>query len=385
MNISFLTSGHYPYDDRIFFHLGKSLSENGHIVEIVSSKSAIKEISQGISINCFDGDNLTKSKKTNRFTEYLNNFNPEIVICSEPLPILAAKRYKLRRNKGVKILFDITEWHPSGENLSNIRGVKKCFTFLKLFFFNLFSSSLADGFIFGEWYKSRTYRILFPFKPFTFVTYYPDLNYIRNSEPAIIPEKIRLLYSGKISIKKGFENFMKVVIGLSWYYKDLQIEVKIIGWYESDRDKTECEKVIGNPNRNIFLSFIGRQSFNDFIDQIKDTDIFLDLRADSFENRHSLPIKIFYYAALGRPVVYTNSAAIRASVEIERFGFLVKPDNPEQIIQIISEYLENKELYSEHCRNARKLAEEKYNWQKISPEFIRFIDSFSINQNIQSL
>ena len=104
MNISFLTSGHYPYDDRIFFHLGKSLSEAGHKVEIVSSKSGTKEVTQGISINCFEGDNLSKREKIKRFIEYLSNFNPEIIICSEPLPLLPAKQFKLKRNRNVKVI-----------------------------------------------------------------------------------------------------------------------------------------------------------------------------------------------------------------------------------------------------------------------------------------
>ena len=378
MNISFLTSGHYPYDDRIFFHLGKSLSEAGHKVEIVSSKSGTKEVTQGISINCFEGDNLSKREKIKRFIEYLSNFNPEIIICSEPLPLLPAKQFKLKRNRNVKILYDITEWHPSAENLSAIKGPKKFYIFLKLLLFNLFSSSFTDGFIFGEWHKSKPYRLFFPFKPFVFITYYPDLNYISQIEPAMLPDKLCLVYSGKISIDKGFRNFMNVVSGLPLKYKDLQIYVKIIGWYESEHDKTECQQILENASKNISCSFTGRLSFNDFIGQLKDTDIFLDLRTDNFENRYSLLIKIFYYAALGRPVIYFDSVAIRANVEIAKFGFLVKPDDSGQIIKIISDYLENNNLYAEHCRNARKLAEEKYNWQKISPEFLRFIESLII-------
>ena len=94
MQISFLTSGHSPYDDWIFYNLAKTLSEKGYKVEIVSSKSSLKEIREGISINCFPDNELTKKAKIENFERYLISFDPDIVICSEPLPVMAAKRYK---------------------------------------------------------------------------------------------------------------------------------------------------------------------------------------------------------------------------------------------------------------------------------------------------
>jgi glycosyltransferase involved in cell wall biosynthesis len=364
MNISFLTSGHYPYDDRIFFHLGKTLSENGYRVEIVSSKSNIKEISQEISINSFNGDDLAKITKIERFVDCLNSFNPDLVICSEPLPILAARKY------------DITEWNPSPEYFSSVPFPGKCFAFLKLIFINFTASYIADAFIFGEWYKSRPYRFLFPFKPFIFTTYYPDLKYIEITEPQPLTNKLNLIYSGRISISKGFGNFMKVVKGVATLNDKSEIKIKIIGWYESEHDKKECEPYLSDPGTNVTISFVGRQGFNDFIAYLKEADIFIDLREDNFENRFSLPIKLFYYAAAGRPVIFSDFPSIKCEVDTGEFGFPVKPDNYEEIIHIISGYLENSKLYLEQCRKARRLAEVKCNWQKISPEFLKFIGSF---------
>lgn len=108
---------------------------------------------------------------------------------------------------------------------------------------------------------------------------------------------------------------------------------------------------------------------------INDTDIFLDLRRIDFENQHCLPIRLFYYAALGRPVIYADIRAIRKEVDMESFGFLVRPDDFKTIVKIITEYLNNREIYSLHCRNARKLAESKYNWRIIEPLFLKFLSS----------
>ena len=71
MNISFLTSGHEPYDDRIFFHMARSLSDNGQNVEVISSKIDLKKSVDGISMNCFAGDIFSKKEKISYFRERL--------------------------------------------------------------------------------------------------------------------------------------------------------------------------------------------------------------------------------------------------------------------------------------------------------------------------
>jgi len=114
---------------------------------------------------------------------------------------------------------------------------------------------------------------------------------------------------------------MKVVNGLADMYPYLEIEVRLVAWYGSEKDTTECEPLLKNNSNNITIYFAGRQKYSDFTGQINETDIFLDLRKVTFENNHSLPIKLFYYAALGRPVIFSDLKAVRRDVEVEKFGF----------------------------------------------------------------
>ncbi len=376
--ISFLTSGHLPYDDRIFWHMGKTLSEAGYAVEIVSSRLFLKDSRYGISLRCFEGNNLSKKAKIEYYIEQLSEFNPDIIICSEPLPVLAGNSYRKRLRQNAIIIYDITEWYPSRKNLSPCKPFLKGIIFIKLLIFNLVASFLSDAFIFGEWYKSKPYKLLFPFKQFLFLTYYPDLDLFSQTEPDPPGEKIRLLYSGRISIEKGFGNFIDVIRKLSEVHNNLLIEVKIVGWYESDTDREHCQPLLKFQNNNISIEIKGRMPLREFLSEINETDIFLDLRKSNFESRRSLPIRLFYFAALGRPVIFTDLKSIRREVEIENFGYLVNPDKDDAVANIISGYIKNKDLYFEHCRIARKLAEEKYNWQQISPAFIRFIESFPL-------
>jgi glycosyltransferase involved in cell wall biosynthesis len=375
MKISFLTSGHDPYDDRIFHHMARSLTDHFNSVEIISSKLLLETIADGITLNCFAGDELSKIDKINEFKERLSAFRPDVIICSEPLTVLAAKQYSGKQSGKKRIIYDITEWFPSKKNLIPYKLPVRWFFFLRLLLFNLWVSGYADSFIFGEWFKSRIYRFSYPGKSFIFTTYYPDLNYIPFCKPDLIEGKIRLTYSGKISLEKGYGNFFSVLKRLAELKSDLKIEVKIIGWYESNLDRKECRNLFTGVSRNITLTVLGKQEFKAYLGHIKETDIFLDLRSDDFENNHCLPVKLFYYAAMGRPVLFSDLKSIRKEVEIEKFGFLIRPDDTDRIVRLIIDYTENRELYMRHCMNARHLAENKYNWDRIKNRFLTFITS----------
>lgn len=375
MNIAFLTSGHFPYDDRIYYHMAITLAESGHNVLIVSSKIETIEKDGNISINSFNGENLSKPGKIAAFRVRLAKFNPDLSVCSEPLPIIAAKQYRKRAGKEIKIIYDITEWYPAARFLKEYHPMVRWFGFLKLMSLNIYACLSVSAFIFGEWYKAKPYRFMFPFTQHINIPYYPDQKYIYHKDSSFSDKKLRLSYSGEISIKKGFGSFMKVVNGLSALFPNLVIEIKMSAWYVSDKDREECESLINNVNRNISILFPGKQEFIDFTGSINDTDIFLELRKVTFENNYSLPIKLYYYAALGRPVIISDLKAVCRDVEIQKFGFVVNPEDTGKIIKIITGYFNNPGLYMEHCKNARRLAEEKYNWGKVAPEFVSFIES----------
>jgi glycosyltransferase involved in cell wall biosynthesis len=377
MNITLLTTGHDPYDDRIFYHLARSFSENGWNVEIVSSRLDLKEIHTRISLNCFAGNDFSKKEKIIRFIARLMDFKPDVIICSEPLTILAAKQYTRRENSKVRIVYDITEWYPSKKNLEIHKIPFRWFFFVKLLIFNSFVSYFADAFIFGEWYKARPYRFLFPWKPFVYISYYPDLKYINYSVPRLSENKLRLNFSGRISLDKGFGNFINVLKEFSKSEKDYNVDVKIIGWYETYKDQEECSNLIKSLDQNITLSFFSRRPLFEYLELINDTDIFIDLRTNDLENRHCLPIRMFYYAALGRPVVFTALKAIKREVEISKFGYLVQPDNTKKVVEIILMYIKNQEFYYNHCSEAKRLSESMYNWKRIEPLLINFINEIS--------
>jgi len=375
MNISFITSGHDPFDDRIFYHMASSLAIRNNTVTIISGCENKSGIVNGIRLSCFEGFKLSKRQKITEFINRLKEAHPEIIICSEPLPVYAASRYRKKWHPDSKIIYDITEWYPSKKNLCIYNKFVKWAHLIKLSVFNLWISAFADAFIFGESYKSRPYRILFPRKPFIFIPYYPDLKYIERLSPELQPDKLRLSFSGKLTDDKGYGNFISLVINLAELYPDITIEVKIIGWPDvCEKNNSKAEMPL---KKNISATYYSKQSFIEYLNLIKDTDIFIDLRNDDFENSHSLPIKLFYYAAFERPVIISDLKAIKKEIDISSFGYLVNPSDIKVISKIIRNYISDKNKYLNHCKSARKTIENTYQWDLVEPYFYNFLLSFS--------
>ena len=185
-----------------------------------------------------------------------------------------------------------------------------------------------------------------------------------------------MCYTGTLSIEKGLINFLEVLKELVHNNNELKIDVKLIGSFDL-ADKEECLKRINEVDSRIHISIFKFQELTKYIQLIQDTDIFLDLRSLDWINSHSLPIKLFYFMALQRPVIYSDLKAIRKEVEIKSFGSLVDPKNSKKIAEIINNYQKNKNLYNSHCSHAKDLFELKYNWKVVERKFISFVKSFN--------
>lgn len=311
MRILFLQTSHFELDDRIAFHQRISLEKAGYSCAFASSADGITTI-------------------------------PDIVICDTPVAI-----WRTRKVFGSKasIVYDITEWYPSKKNLRNtsilLRPIKWCVLVLA----NLWAGWASNAFIFGEYYKSKPFRLLFPQKKHLFLPYYPSLNYIDAHIPHVLTDEIRLFYAGPQTAEKGYERVQLVA--------------------------QACQTLM--PNKKVSLHTIKDVPFKTFCEEITQQDFFLDLRDSDIENTHCLPIKLFYYMAAGRPIIYSDLKAIRHGVPEIVNDSLVRPNDIERAAQMICELAMQPENYARICVRNRHLAEVKYNWESQHENFLRFI------------
>lgn len=327
--VIFLQSAHISTDERVLFHQAKALKSVGYQVDIYG-----KEVFNDFQLQSAD-----------------------IYVVDTPRVL-----WKVRRTTA-KIVYDITEWYPSKKNLRNVKIGKTIKAFLMIIA-SLWAGWRADAFIFGEKDKAKPFQFFFPNKKSIFLSYYPDLEYIKSNGMREIDSELRVLYAGPLTKEKGWERVVETMCGIARKMPQMQFRLDVI----SQNVVAEFTK----PN-NLHVGVLEFMPFEKFCEQITKYDTFLDFRDADFENRRCLPIKLFYYMACGKPSIYSNLKAIKKGVpEFENCGQLV--DNTAQAIEVMSEYITNKELYSQHCSNALKLSQDKYNWAIIKEDFLSLIN-----------
>lgn len=368
--ILFLTTAHKYNDDRIFYHQAKELIRLGYEVKICSLSSDYQGIIDDIFIESYSILNESSEKKIQTFQKICDSYQPDCIISSEPLAVIATKKHA-SQNK-TSIIYDITEWYPSLRMLQAYSFFPKIIHAIIFFAIQVYAGFLSTHFIFGEETKKFPLGYLFPFKKKLTLPYYPDDSYIYKNIRELKPDEITLCYTGRISKEDGIENFFNAIDILRKRKPNLKINILIIGAPKRENDKMYFSSLIEKYKwDNITIK--GPVPYELFTQSYNEADICFDLREHNIEYNYCLPIKLFYYIAVGKPVIYTNLKAIKKHIDITKFGYSVDPENSELIAQLIIKYLENTNLYNLHANNARKEYEEKYNWNNIRPSFIDFI------------
>lgn len=368
--ILFLTSSHRFDDDRIFFHQAKELLKNGFSIKICSLSSEFSGEIEGIQIESFSILETSIQNKIQAFKKVINSFDPDLIICSEPIAVIAAKDFVKRKN--IHLVYDITEWYPSMRMVERFSFPMKFVHAIKFFLVQLYAGFLSSHYIFGEETKKFPLAYLFPFKKKLTSPYYPDDVYIHQKINNLSPNKITLCYTGQFSEEKGIGNFFEAIDYLRKKKPELEIKILLVGGARKEKDEHYFQKLLSKYQfQNIAIS--KPTSFESFTSSYADADICFDLRSLNFENHHCLPIKIFYYAASGKPVIYTDLKATRIHMDVSKFGYLVEPKDANAISDLILNYIKNPAIYSAHAQQARAEYEKSYNWNAIKDAFVDFI------------
>lgn len=361
--IVFLLTAHAADDERVWYHQTRSLQNAGGQVFIMAPRS---NAVTNECIHLYEADKYKRLGLMRYLANQLVDFQPDTIICDTPMALHAAQIYR-RKNKAVcRILYDVTEWYPSKKNLNLLSGIEKAAKWLTLSVFNFWVNRHTDGFIFGEEDKARPFRRLFPGKSFVNTSYFPDLKYVELKDSRSLTQELRLFYSGLLTQEKGFPQVLKAAVWVARFNPSVKVRLKVLS-----SEQLPPQPAVPD---NLKLEFSPYLPFEDFCQQLADHDLFFDLRSTDEENQRCLPIKLFYYMAAGRPVIYSDLKAIsKGCPEIEDFGHLVNPFDTEAIVDIVNAYVKDENLYRKHCSTARQLAEQKYNWKAIESDFVRFI------------
>lgn len=120
------------------------------------------------------------------------------------------------------------------------------------------------------------------------------------------------------------------------------------------------------------LDFVPRVAYEKLSERVNRFDICLGIFGDSLKANSVIPNKIFHYAALAKPIITRNSAAV-TEVFKHRKNIVLSTTNPNQIAEAILELKSTPELCSALGQEAYKTITEGFNEEKIAQKFVNGI------------
>ena len=175
-------------------------------------------------------------------------------------------------------------------------------------------------------------------------------------------EGITVMFAGTVTPRKGVMQLIRAaeILNLGKHVLFL-----IVG--NLDLDRKYAQKVMEYAkSKGINAKFTGFVPYEDLKALYSACDIFV---LPSLEEGHG--IVLTEAMASGKPLIGSNVGGITMQIKDGWNGFLVKPRNERQLAERIKYLVENEEERRKMGRNSRKLAEEEFDWAKITEKYLK--------------
>lgn len=192
-----------------------------------------------------------------------------------------------------------------------------------------------------------------------------DTNYGQKLD--IRNDAVVITFVGRLIYAKGVQDLISAFAKI----KDTGPEVKLLivgdGPYRANLEnlayQTDCASSI---------LFLGQKNQNEVIDVLSATDIFVN---PSYSE--GLGISVMEAASIGLPIIATDVGGTREIITTDKTGILIKARDVGQLVEELCRLRANAELRKKLGGNARILAERKFNWDKITGEYIKLYASLA--------
>ena len=155
-----------------------------------------------------------------------------------------------------------------------------------------------------------------------------------------------LVYMGRVSYEKSIDQVIKAVLIVSKKIKD--IKLIIIGDGPEKNNLIKLTKDLGLENNIIFTGFIYG---DDLVKALQASDIFL--LGSKSEN---MPLAVLEAMSTGLPILSVSSLGMLEIVKNEENGFLLPPDNPQEMANKIMELINDTEKLNNFSKKSRELS-----------------------------
>lgn len=173
-------------------------------------------------------------------------------------------------------------------------------------------------------------------------------------------KKFIVSYIGSIRYPKSLLNLFDAC-------KDIEnIEIHVVGGGTHEKEiKKESLKYA---QVKVFGSFIYSEILNFYE---KSDCIYAVYGSDSINIKLAFPVKLFEAMICGIPVIVDKNTDAATFVEDNKIGFAIDGNSKNEIRKTICHLKENLDVCIEMGKRAKKLAEEKYNWELESKKLLK--------------
>ncbi|NQV02916.1 MAG: glycosyltransferase, partial [Bacteroidia bacterium] len=297
----------------------------------------------------------------------------DLIICESPPLFLGISAWVLKKFKGAKLLFNVSDlWPESAEKLGLVtnRFFLRISTSLEEFLYS--HSDLISGQTQGI-VRNISSRI--PQKPVFWLKNGVDLSFYSpgkgkpgwREELGYKKEDFIVFYGGILGHAQGLEVILKAALELSY---DPSLKFVIAGEGPLKRELMDQAKQMELSNIT-FLPAYPKSQMPDVIREI-DLSIIPLRKLDLFKG--AIPSKIFESLAMGKPILLGVEGEAKALfIDDGRCGIAFTPEDATSLMEAIRKLHSDKVLYNELSENAYIYVSKNFNRDKIFIDFQQFI------------
>ncbi len=180
-------------------------------------------------------------------------------------------------------------------------------------------------------------------------------------------EKIEnsILFTGRLIQAKGLHVLLEAL-----NYLDLPVSLKVAGPKE---DSQYVSKLFGPGNkqrRGIHeVELLGRVNGDDLTKRYQQASIFINPAL-----KEEFGIVNLEAASCGTPIIASKVGGIKEFVKNDINGLTVPPNDPVKLAYAIRYLLENKDLREKYGKNARRIVEEHFSWEKVARNAVKIYE-----------
>ncbi len=326
-----------------------SLAKMGHSVIIAckwSGEDAISETSQGYLISrigkdkrlatCFPGNPIW----TNAIRDHIEDFNPDIIICREMIPMMSCTKAVKGRN--IPIILDMAEHYPAAMREWKKYGQNP----LSRFFVHtlplpeLIESHAvkhADAIItVCEEQNQRLHsQYSYPKEALFIVHNTPEKSTFNDVIPRCNIPPITFGHHGYFTLERNLSN---LVLGFDIAAKQFpQIILLLAGTGETFDDISRLVKTVSSRDR---IHLTGPYTAKELSDLYNKTDIGILPYAEQEFRQYTLPNKAFDYMACGKPIISSGLQPMKRLLDETGAGIYGTCTSPEDISHMIERMME---------------------------------------------